>query len=289
MSIMWDRATTQPKLLTALINLNPHNKMQLYGLVSKAWKRITLAFLQRARNVQTIVEALVYNRTRPSKRPDFSRPARPPIPEPCGPTLVQTILHAHLLRPPTAQPHAKPPMSQVSTLIRCEHDRCDMYTNSGMRRGLIIGRVLYCPVCQLFNHAAKHTHYIERALKTIPRLRLQLGQWTFIPDNQTALTTTAVILRALRTHPAKNIRSLLNHLRFQHSHMYTTQRPEIETPIAITHNHLLPMLYTTLHAPLTPPLVTTLFPTRSPTTANCSIAIAVPPPCARAQLFLLLH
>ena len=95
-----------------------------------------------------------------------------------------------------------------------------------MRRGLIIARALFCPVCQIFNHAAKHTHHIERALKTTPRLRLQLGQWTFIPDNQTALITTGTILRALRTHPAQNIRSLLNHLRFQHSHLYTTQRPD---------------------------------------------------------------
>ena len=93
--------------------------MKLYSLVSKAWKRITLALLQRARNVQTIVEALVYNRTRSSKRPDIAQPARPPIPETCGPNLVQTILHVHLLRPPTAQPHAPPPYSQVSTPTRC--------------------------------------------------------------------------------------------------------------------------------------------------------------------------
>ena len=95
-----------------------------------------------------------------------------------------------------------------------------------MRRGIIIGRALYCPVCQIFNHAAKHTHHIERALKTTPRLRLQLGQLIFIPDDQTDLITTAAILRVLRTHPAQNIRSLLNHLRFQHSHLYTTQRPD---------------------------------------------------------------
>ena len=65
-----------------------------------------------------------------------------------------------------------------------------------MRRGLIIGRALFCPVCQIFNYAAKHTQRIERALKITPQLQLQLGQWTFIPDDQTAVITTAVILRA---------------------------------------------------------------------------------------------
>jgi len=111
MSILWDRAKTQPDLLNALNNLNPHNNMKLYNLVSKAWKRITLALLQRARNFQTIVEALVYNRTRASKRPAFARPARPPIPEPCVPTLVQTVFHNHLLHLPTSQPHAIPPQN----------------------------------------------------------------------------------------------------------------------------------------------------------------------------------
>ena len=62
-----------------------------------------------------------------------------------------------------------------------------------------------------------------------------------------------------------------------------------ETPIAIIHNHPLLMLYTTLLAPLTFSLVTTLLPTRSSTTASCSIAIAVSPFCTRVLLSLFLH
>ena len=57
----------------------------------------------------------------------------------------------------------------------------------------------------------------------------------------------------------------------------------------ITHNHPLPLLYTTLPAPLTSTLATTLLPTRSTTTANCSIDTATPPLCAHALLSLLLH
>ena len=62
-----------------------------------------------------------------------------------------------------------------------------------------------------------------------------------------------------------------------------------ETPIAITHNHPLPMLSTMLPAPLISPLVTTLLLIRSPTTASCSIDTAEPPPCSHALLSLLLH
>ena len=62
-----------------------------------------------------------------------------------------------------------------------------------------------------------------------------------------------------------------------------------ETPIAITHNHPLPMLSTTLPAPLISPLVATLLPARSQTTTSCSIDTAAPPPCSHALLSLLLH
>ena len=68
MRILWDRATAQSELLIALNNLNLHNNMKLYSLLSKAWARVKLALLQRERNVQTIFEALVYNRARSGKR-----------------------------------------------------------------------------------------------------------------------------------------------------------------------------------------------------------------------------
>ena len=158
-----------------------------------------------------------------------------------------------------------------------------------MRRGIIVGRALFCPVCQIFNHAAKYTHHIERSLKTTPRLRLKLGQWLFIPANQTALVTTAAILRVLQTHPAQNIRPLLNHLQFQHNHLYTTQHPDRDLDRDNPHSPFTHALYTKLSAPLTSPCIITLLPTRSPTTAKCAIAIAALSPCARARLPLFLH
>ena len=62
-----------------------------------------------------------------------------------------------------------------------------------------------------------------------------------------------------------------------------------EIPIAITHNHPLPMLSTTFPAPLISPLSTTLLPTRSPKIASCSIDTAVPPPYTHVLLSLLLY
>ena len=99
--------------------------------------------------------------------------------------------------------------------------------------------VIYCSFCSFkwifilsdssariwCSHAAKHTHHIERVLKTTPRLRLSLTQWLFMPNLQTTIFPTAAILRALRNHPAQNIRPLLKPLHFQHSCLYRAQRP----------------------------------------------------------------
>ena len=107
---------------------------------------------------------MVFNHTRPRKR--YSKVKRPiyPIPEPYGLTLVQTILPVHLhpssADPPTSAPIYISPQRRVS----CEHDRCQLCVDADLSRSLIIGRVLFCPVCQIFNYAAKHTYHIERAL-----------------------------------------------------------------------------------------------------------------------------
>ena len=74
--------------MIALNNLNPNNNMKLYSFLSNAWARVKIALLQLTRNVQTIIEALVYNHARSGNFTYQARPARPPIPEPCGPTLV---------------------------------------------------------------------------------------------------------------------------------------------------------------------------------------------------------
>ena len=63
-----------------------------------------------------------------------------------------------------------------------------------MRRGTIIGRAFFCPVCKISNHAAKYTNHIECALKSNQPLRLSLARWTFILDEQTTIITTVDIL-----------------------------------------------------------------------------------------------
>ena len=82
------------------------------------------------------------------------------IPEPCGPTIVQTILRAHLDNPPpTAPPTYNPKYITVQHRLSCEHDRYTLYVVATLSR--CTSSDCECPVYQIFNHAAKHTYYIE--------------------------------------------------------------------------------------------------------------------------------
>ena len=112
-SVFWDHAKAQSPIYTDLLDalncLWPSHDMKLYQLVAKTWNKVTIVLLQRARNVQTIAEALVFNQARSSKRHAKVTPATYPIPEPCGLTLVQTILPAHL-RLSSTDPSTSTPM-----------------------------------------------------------------------------------------------------------------------------------------------------------------------------------
>ena len=74
-----------------------------------------------------------------------------------------------------------------------------------MSRGFVIGRALFCPVCQIFNHAAKHTYHIERTLRTRPHLQQSLAKLTYIPEHNSAITTTRLLLITIQEHPAQDI------------------------------------------------------------------------------------
>ena len=82
---------------------------------------------------------------------------------------------------------------------------CTIRRKVNLSRDIIISRALFCPVYQIFDHAAKHTHHLERTLKSRPRLRESLSKWTYIPDTQTDITTTKSLLTVLQQHPAQNI------------------------------------------------------------------------------------
>ena len=103
--------------------------------------------------------------------------------------------------------------------VPCEHDRYQLYEAAGLSRGFVIGWALFCPVCQIFNHATKHTYNIERALRSRLRLLDSLSHMTFIPGDNTTLTTTCCLRMTLREHPAQDITSLLNNLRSQYAHL----------------------------------------------------------------------
>ena len=190
--------------------------MKFYRLISKAWNKVLITLLQRARNIQTIIDALVFNHSRTdSTRPDARRvPAT--IPPPCGRNLVQTILHWKVPRTPIVAPTRQMP---------CDHVRCNLYAAAHMNRGTIKGGSLFCPVYLIFNYPVQHIKHIERALTSCPRLRVSLSKWTFLPDRDLAIITTATLLNILRTQTSQNIAPLLRTLRAQHSHLYRTNRP----------------------------------------------------------------
>jgi len=134
MNVYWDAAKTQPDLLRTLNCLNPPNNMKFYRLISKAWNKVLITLLQRARNIQTIIDALVFNHSRTeSTRPDAHRvPAT--IPPPCGRNLVQTILRRKVIRAPLAAPTRQTP---------CDHARCNLYAAAHMNRSIIKGGSLF--------------------------------------------------------------------------------------------------------------------------------------------------
>ena len=148
--------------------------------------------------------------------------------------------------------------------VPCEHDRYQLYEAAGLSRGFVIGWALFCPVCQIFNHATKHTYNIERALRSRLRLLDSLSHMAFIPGNNTTLTTTCWLLMTLREHPAQDITPLLNNLRSQHAHLIHTGKlvgdPNTDHPQSpIT--HALYNLVRTLNIPSCQHSISNLHPT----------------------------
>ena len=239
MSVYWDHTKDHLDLFAVLDCL--------YRLILKAWNKVSIDLLQRARNFQTIIEVLVYNRTRASTKGRKKHRTQCAIPEPCGVTLVQTLLYAHMNNPPTNLPTSTPIFTATTSRNPCESARCNLYESNKMSRGFIIGRALFCPVCQIFNHAAKHTYHIERALQTRSRLRQSLAKLTYIPEQNAAITTTRLLLITLREHPAQDISSLVDNLRSQHVHLVKT-RPLIGDPNTDNPQSPLHMPFISLHA-----------------------------------------
>ena len=190
MSVYWDATKTQPALLRTLNCLNPPNNMQFYCLISKAWNKLLIALLQRARNIQTIIDAFVFNHSRTGSTRLDARRVPAIIPPSCGRNLIQTILRRKVLRTPLATPTRQTPYN---------YTRRDLYVAVHTNRGIIKGGSLFCPVWLIFNHSAQYTKHIERALTSCPRLRLSLSKWTFIPDRHPAIITAATLLNTLRT------------------------------------------------------------------------------------------
>ena len=123
---------------------------------------------------------------------------------------------------------------------------------------------LYCSVCQIFNHAAKHTYHNEQALRSRPRLHQSLAKLTYVPDQHSAIISTRLLLITLREHPAQDISSLLDKLRSQHAHLVTTRSligdPNTDNP-QCSLIHALHFVARTLNIPSSPHSIANPHPT----------------------------
>ena len=148
MSIYWDHAKDHPDLVDALEFLRPAQDMKLYRLILKAWNKVSVALLRRARNVQTIVEALVYGRTRAS-----TGAVEHAVNNVLSRSLVYPPLYRHFCMRacpiPTNPPTSTPIFTAPPSRIPCEHARCNLYEANKMSRGFIIGRSLLPGVSNL--------------------------------------------------------------------------------------------------------------------------------------------
>ena len=152
MALYWHNAKTNPTLRRTLQCLRPPIKATLCKVLTQTWQKVVLALLQRARNVQTVIDALVYNHAKKGNKMHRTRPNITPTPAPCGRNLVQTLMQKgkHIRSPPTPSPPG----------TRCQHVRCTLYAAAGHNRGILKGASLFCPVCKIFNHVTAHTKHI---------------------------------------------------------------------------------------------------------------------------------
>ena len=67
MIMHWDHVKRQSDLLVVLTYSHPSWDMKLYRLILAVWNKVTITLLQRARNIHTISETLIYNHTRAGK------------------------------------------------------------------------------------------------------------------------------------------------------------------------------------------------------------------------------
>ena len=138
-SVFWDhdkaQSLTHPALIDALNYLRPSHDTKLYQLLIKAWNKVTIALLQRARNVKPFDETLCFNHIRSSKRHAKGTRAAYPIPEPCGLTLVQTILPAHLY----IQDQLTRPPLHPCTPLHSEESPANMIDVNSTRSQILVG------------------------------------------------------------------------------------------------------------------------------------------------------
>ena len=127
MNVCHDKETTEPLLNYTLLAIDMPHDAKFHKLYTQAWINVTLALLQRSKNVQIIIDALIYNHTSHCLSARTIIPLDKPI-KPASHQALSRILPIDHKFTTTIS------FSPLTTAIfnlpghhPCAHDRCCLY------------------------------------------------------------------------------------------------------------------------------------------------------------------
>ena len=126
LNLYYDKITHNRTLNNALKTLNITDKSSLAHIYHQAWNIITISLLQRARNVQHIIHALVYHQQTKSTLNLPLTPARTRIPLPTRSTFAATVLETHRFTTTTTRTtnaNQSPSLVEPCSPRRCTYPR----------------------------------------------------------------------------------------------------------------------------------------------------------------------
>ena len=137
----------QPITENALTTLDITDNTTLAQLYHQAWNVITISLLQRARNVQHIIQALIYHQQTKITLTPPPTPTRARIPRPKGPTFAATVLETHRFTTTTTKTTTvthSPALVEPRSPRRCTHPRCTLAERLHRTAGAAQGNDIYC-------------------------------------------------------------------------------------------------------------------------------------------------
>ena len=187
-TLYYEKAKHNRTLKHAFNVLDITDTSPLAHIYHQAWNFITSSLLQRTRNVQHIVHALVYQQQTKSTLTLPPTPARARTPPLIGRKFATTVLESHRFTNNTtriATAHPSTPLVEPHSPRRCTHQRCTLTDRLNRAAGTAQGNNIYCQQCHTFNQATHHATRLERTVTTRPYIRQALLKLMFQPRSDT--------------------------------------------------------------------------------------------------------